>query len=99
MDSPKYFATPLLNLVGHIALLPKDLISSAFAPRSAPSSPPSRVEADNVGIGEVDEECGADSLKDEAKVEHPVVHALLEDGEDSGLADDHIRPLDLQAKC
>ena len=58
-----------------------------------------RIEADNVGVGEVDEECGTDSLKDKAKVEHPVVHALLEDGEDSGLADDHIRPLDLQAKC
>ena len=55
-----------------------------------------RVEADDEGVGEVDEECSAGGLKDEAKVEHPVVHALLEDGEDAGLADDHVRPLDLQ---
>ena len=57
-----------------------------------------RVEADNVGIRKVDEECSTGCLKDEAKVEHPVVHALLEDGEDAGLADDHVRPLDLQAE-
>ena len=57
-----------------------------------------RVEADHIGVGEVDEGGGADSLKDEAKVEHPVVHSLLEDGEDSGLADDDVRPLDLQAE-
>ena len=57
-----------------------------------------RVEADHIGVGEVDEGCGADCLKDEAEVEHPVVHTLLEDGEDPGLADDHVRPLDLQAK-
>ena len=57
-----------------------------------------RVEADDIGVGEVDEGCGADCLKDEAEVEHPVVHTLLEDGEDSGLADDHVRPLDLQAE-
>ena len=56
------------------------------------------VEADDEGVGEVDEECSAGGLKDEAKVEHPVVHALLEDGEDPGLADDHVRPLDLQAE-
>ena len=54
------------------------------------------VEADDEGVGEVDEECSTGSLKDEAKVEHPVVHALLEDGEDARLADDHVRPLDLQ---
>ena len=56
------------------------------------------VEADNEGVGEVDEESSAASLKDEAKVEHPVGHALLEDGEDASLADDHVRPLDLQAE-
>ena len=56
------------------------------------------VEADNEGVGEVDEESSATSLKDEAKVEHPVGHALLEDGEDASLADDHVRPLDLQVQ-
>ena len=56
------------------------------------------VEADNIGVGEVDEGCGAQGLKDEAKVEHPVGHTLLEDGKNSGLADDHVRPLDLQAE-
>ena len=45
-----------------------------------------RVEADDEGVGEVDEECSAGGLKDEAKVEHPDVHALLENGEGPGVA-------------
>ena len=54
------------------------------------------VEADVVGEGKVEEEGGAGGLEDEAEVEHPVGHALLEDGEHPSLADDHVRPLDLQ---
>ena len=55
------------------------------------------VESDKVGVGKVEEEGGACGLEDEAEVEHPVGHALLEDGQYPSFADDHVRPLDLQA--
>ena len=54
------------------------------------------VESDKVGVGKVEEEGGACGLEDEAEVEHPVGHALLEDGEHPSLADDHVCPLDLK---
>ena len=48
-----------------------------------------RVDADELGdIGGVDHCCGQDCLKDDGKIEDIILHALLEDGEHPGLADD-----------
>ena len=47
-----------------------------------------------VHSGGIGQEASQGSLKDNAKVHHPVAHALLEDRKTSGLTDDQISPLD-----
>lgn len=47
----------------------------------------------SLGAGRVGQESCQTGFKDQSEIEDPVVHALTEDGEGSGFADDEVGPL------